>query len=102
MNVRWWRVALIYEENGAPHTHTFHARALTEKRARALVAERMQRDDFFVYGCHPSDPLPTAPPDEVIVADWGPYERSWDDPAVAALRSTLYALRRESGVERKA
>jgi len=91
VNVRWWRVALIYEDDGAPHTHTFHARALTEKRALALVVDRMARDDFHVYGCHPSEPLPTAPKEEKIVADWGPYLRSWEDPSIAYLRTQLEA-----------
>jgi len=77
MNVRWWR--------------TFHVRALTEKRARALVGDRAGRDDFAVYGCHPSEPLPTAKQTDEIVADWGPYRRSWDDPTVAHLRELLDA-----------
>ena len=89
MNVRWWRIAIVYEENGAPHTWTFHVRALTDKRAQALVRDRVGRDDFAVFGSHPSEPLPTAKQTDEIVADWGPYRRSWKDPTVAPLRALL-------------
>jgi len=89
MNVRWWRVAIVYEEDGAPNTWTFHVRALTEKRAHALVGKRLARDDFAVYVSHQSDPLPTAIQTDEIVADWGPYKRSWSDPTIAHLRDLL-------------
>jgi len=89
MNVRWWRIAIVYEDDGAPHTWTFHVRALTEKRALGLVTDRVERDDFGVIGCHPSEPLPTAKQTDEIVADWGPYRRSWDDPTISHLRALL-------------
>jgi len=88
MNPRWWRIAIVFEEEGAPRTWTFHVRAFTEKRARELVAERVGHP-FAVYACHPSDPLPRAPREDEIAADYGPWRRSWDDPAVAPLRALL-------------
>jgi len=89
VSVRWWRIAVVYEDDGAPHTWTFHVRALTEKRAQALVRERVGRDDFAVFGCFPSEPLPNAKQTDEIVADWGPYRRSWEDPTVAPLKGLL-------------
>ena len=91
MNIRWWRLAIVYEEAGDPWTWTFHVRAFTEKRARALVAKSAGREHFAVYVCHPSDPLPTAVQEEAVVADYGPYHRSWDDPGVHHLRADLLA-----------
>jgi hypothetical protein len=88
VNPRWWRIAIVYEDAGEPWTWTFHVRAFTETSARALVGERVDHD-FVVYGCHPSEPLPTAPRDEEIAADYGPWRRSWDDPTVAPLRERL-------------
>ena len=90
MNVRWWRLAIVYEESGEPWTWTFHVRAFTEKRARALVGESVGRAEFAVYVCHPSDPLPTALQQEAVVADYGPYRRSWDDVALRPLRARLH------------
>jgi len=81
---RWWRIAILYEEEGDPYTWTFHVRAFTEKRARELVAEQVGRE-FAVYVCHPSDPLPTAPRAEEIAAQYGPWKRSWNDPLIAPL-----------------
>jgi len=89
MNVRWWRVAVVYEDNGAPRTWTLHVRAFTEESARALVASRVGDRSFFVYACQPSDPLTKVANREEIVADYGPYERSWDDPTLAHLRAEL-------------
>lgn len=88
MNPRWWRIAIVYEDAGEPWTWTFHVRAFTEKSARALVVERVERQ-FVVYGCHPSEPLPTAPRHEEIAANYGPWKRSWDDPTIAPLRNLL-------------
>ncbi|MHC4953358.1 MAG: hypothetical protein ACYTGZ_05665 [Planctomycetota bacterium] len=79
MNIRWWRVAIIYEESGDPWTWTFHVRAFTEKRAIELAGKRAARTDFTVYTCHPSDPLPSAVQEEAVVAAYGPYHRSWAD-----------------------
>jgi hypothetical protein len=64
-------------------------RALTEKRAQALVRDRVGRDDFAVFGCFPSEQLPTAKQTDEIVADWGPYRRSWKDPTIRELRALL-------------
>ena len=88
MNPRWWRIAIVYEEDGDPWTWTFHVRAFTEKTARALVEARVDRE-FAVFGCHPSDPLLTAPREEAIAADYGPWRRAWDDPAMVPLRPLL-------------
>jgi len=85
---RWWRIAIVYEDQGIPYTWTFHVRAFTEKRARELVAAKADRA-FAVYVCHPSDPLPTAPREEEIAASYGPWKRSWADPALAPLRPLL-------------
>ncbi|MHC4939709.1 MAG: hypothetical protein ACYTHK_12120 [Planctomycetota bacterium] len=90
MNPRWWRIAILYEEDGTPWTWTFHVRAFTEKAARTLVEQRVDRE-FAVYVCHPSDPLPTAPREEEIAADYGPWKRDWDDPTIAELREKLPA-----------
>jgi hypothetical protein len=89
VSVRWWRVAIVFEDDGAPHTWTFHVRALTEKRAEALVRDRVGRDESAVDGCFPSEPLPTAIQTDEIVADWGPYRRSWNDPTIAHLKGLL-------------
>lgn len=78
MNPRWWRIAIFYEAAGDPWTWTFHVRAFTEKTAKALVAKRVGRD-HTVFGCFPSEPLPTAPREEAIAADYGPWHRDWGD-----------------------
>ena len=89
MNVRWWRVAVVFEKEGAPCTWTLHVRAFTEESARRLVEQRVGERPFFVYACQPSEPLTKVANREEIVADYGPYERSWDDPMLAGLRSNL-------------
>ncbi|MEM8883615.1 MAG: hypothetical protein AAGD14_06095 [Planctomycetota bacterium] len=86
MNPRWYRVAIFYEEDGHPFTWTFHVRAFTEKAAVGLVEEHVGRD-CTVFGCFPSDPLPTAPRHEEIAAHYGPWKRSWDEPG---LREALH------------
>lgn len=91
MNPRWWRVVLVYEEDGDPWTWTFHVRAMTEKKARALVAAEVGREDLAIFVCAPSAPLPTAPREDVIVANYGPWRRSWQDPTVEPLRQKLAA-----------
>jgi len=85
---RWWRIGAVYERCGALWTWTFHVRARSERTARALVAKRVGRP-HGVYVCHPSDPHLKVPRTEGIAADYGPYERSWDDPAVAHLKELL-------------
>jgi hypothetical protein len=85
MNPRWWRIGVLFEEQGAPWTWTFHVRAFSEESARRLVAERLGDRAFTVHVCHPSEPLPRAPREEEIAADYGPFRRSWDDPAVKQL-----------------
>ena len=85
---RWWRVGVVYDEGGDPFTQTFHVRAVTERKARALVAVALGRE-HAVHACHPSDPLHKVSRDEFIAATYGPYRRSWKDPAVSALRSLL-------------
>ena len=85
MNPRWWRIGLLHEEEGTPWTWTYHVRAFTEESARRLVAERMQGKRFDVFVCRPSEPLPRAPREEEIAAAYGPFRRSWSDPALRAL-----------------
>jgi len=81
MTLRWWRIGVLFERDGAPHTQTFHVRARTERNARRLVDGAMGRTPFEVYVCHPSDPMPQAPQIEEIAATYGPWRRSRDDPA---------------------
>ena len=83
--LRWWRIGALLERDGGPWTWTFHVRALSERRARALVAERVGVE-HRVYVCHPSDPLPKAPVKDEIAAEAGPFRRSWADPMMAALK----------------
>ena len=52
------------------------------------MAKRVDRE-FAVYVCHPSDPLPKAPREEEIAANYGPWRRSWKDPTIAPLRNLL-------------
>ena len=85
---RWWRIGVVYEEDGAPWTWTFHVRALSERTAKALVAERVGRP-HGVHDCHPSDPHLKAPRTEEIAVDYGPFRRSWNDPTIAPLKETL-------------
>ena len=89
MNVRWWRVAVVFEDAGEPCTWTLHVRAFTDESARRLVAQRVGARPFLVYACQPSEPLTRVANKEEIVADYGPYRRSWDDPMVAHLRRSL-------------
>ena len=91
MNVRWWRVGVCYEEDGDPWTWTLHVRAFTEKRARELVAARVARARLHVYACAPSEPLLRVEQKEEIVAEYGPYRRSWLDPALADLHGRFAA-----------
>ena len=86
MTPRWWRVGVILERDGDPWTWTFHVRAPTEKSARALVAGHIGEESFTVHVCHPSDPLLHVANREEIAAHYGPYRRSWEDPAMAQWR----------------
>ena len=88
MTVRWWRLGILYEEEGAPWTWTFHVRARTENKARALVTARVGRP-HGVYACVASDPLLRVEQVEEIVAEAGPFRRSWNDSTVAGLRALL-------------
>ena len=88
MKIRWWRIGVVYEDDGAPHTKTFHVRARQEKGARALVAGRVDRE-HAVYACAPSEPLLRVKDVEEIVAEYGPYQRSWDDPDLKSLKALL-------------
>jgi hypothetical protein len=87
--LRWWRIGVLLERAGDPWTWTFHVRALSERKARALVAARVDSvHDLFI--CHPSEPLNIqGRSDEEIVADYGPYRRSKDDPMLAELLEKL-------------
>jgi hypothetical protein len=85
--LRWFRLSLYLERDGDPWTWTFHVRALTEANARRLVAERLGGKAHVVFACEPSEPLTRAEQKEEIVADYGPYHRSWEDPAMAPLRN---------------
>jgi hypothetical protein len=86
MKLRWWRLSVLLERDGAPWTWTFHVRAFTEANARRLVAERLSGEAHTVYACEPSEPLAKVAPPEEIIADYGPYRRSWEDPAMAPFR----------------
>lgn len=83
---RWWRVGVLLERDGAPWTWTFHVRAFTEKSARSLVEARVGEVRHVIYACHASEPLLRAAREEAIAADYGPYRRSFEDPAIARLR----------------
>ena len=91
MTPRWWRLGVLVEREGAPWTMTFHARARSEAGARRLVAERLPGERHAVYACRKSEPIPKLPREEDVAAVFGPYRRSWDDPAVAKLRGLLGA-----------
>ena len=82
---RWWRVAVWFETDGDPFTQTFHVRAVTERKARALVDEALGGREHTVYVSHPSDPLNKASREEYIAATYGPYRRNRDDPSIAEL-----------------
>jgi hypothetical protein len=82
---------VVVEREGEPWTWTFHVRAFTEEKARRLIEPRLQGARFAVFACVPSDPLLKAAPLEEIVADYGPWRRSWTDPALAPLRKLLDA-----------
>jgi len=88
MKLRWWRLSVLLERDGDPWTWTFHVRAFTEAGARRLVAERLRGEAHTVYALEPSEPLVKVAPQEEVVADYGPYRRSWDDPMLAELRPT--------------
>ena len=88
MKVRWWRLGILYEEQGAPWTWTFHVRARTERKARELVTARVNRP-HGVYACVASDPLLRVEQVEEIVAEAGPFRRSWNDPVMLPLRELL-------------
>ncbi len=85
MKVRWWRVGVIFEREGRPYTQTLHVRAFDEVSALRLVAQRIGVR-HHVYIAQPSEPLLRVKEVEEIVATYGPYERSWDDPDVGAWR----------------
>jgi hypothetical protein len=85
--LRWFRLSLYVEREGDPWTWTFHVRAFGEESARKLVAERLKGEAHTVYACEPSEPLSRAKPKEEIVADHGPYRRSWKDPMMAPFRT---------------
>jgi hypothetical protein len=85
-NLRWWRLSVLLERQGEPWTWTFHVRALTEAGARRLVAARLGGEAHRVYACEPSEPLAKVAPKEEIVADYGPYRRSWSDPMMRECR----------------
>ena len=89
MKLRWYRLAMVVEREGRPWTWTFHVRALTEAKARTLVEARAAGVRHAIYACVPSDPLTKVAPTEEIVADYGPYERSWEDPALEPLKPLL-------------
>jgi len=85
MKLRWWRLSVLLERDGDPWTWTFHVRAFTEVSARRLVADRLQGEAHTVYALEPSEPLVKVAPKEEIVADYGPYRRSSEDPMLAGL-----------------
>ena len=100
MTLRWWRICVVFPDDGAPWTRTFHVRARTERNARRLVQGAMGRAEYEVYVCHPSDPMPQAPQVEEIAARAGPWRRSWDDPVfAAALERARSDLRSPQGRE---
>jgi len=84
--IRWYRIGLLFERDGEPFTATYHVRALSGERARALVAERVG-GPHRVHACESSAPLRQVAEVEEIVAHYGPYRRSWNDPMVASLRA---------------
>jgi len=84
--LRWFRLSVLLEREGDPWTWTFHVRAMSEANAKGLVAERLSGEAHTVYACEPSEPLTKADPKEEIVADYGPYRRSWEDPMMAPFR----------------
>jgi hypothetical protein len=86
MKLRWFRLSLYVEREGDPWTWTFHVRAMTEASARRLVADRLSGEAHTVYACEPSEPLSKVEPKEEIVADYGPYRRSWEDPMLKPFR----------------
>ena len=85
---RWWRMGVLIERDGDPWTWTFHVRALSERRARGLVAQRVG-GEHQVYACHPSDPLPKARQIDEIAAEAGPFHRSWKDPLMIRIRNRI-------------
>jgi len=81
---RWWRIAIVFERDGDPWTQTFHVRARTEEGARRLVADRVG-SEHRIYACVASEPLARVEPRDEIVATYGPYRRSWEDPMLEAV-----------------
>ncbi len=86
--IRWYRVGLVFERDQTPFTWTFHVRAFTADAARRLAAARAGTP-HAVYVCQPSEPLRRVAQVEEIVAHYGPYPRSWNDPVVTPLRAAL-------------
>jgi len=87
--LRWYRVGIVLEREGEPCTWTFHVRAFTEAGALRLVEARLSGEAFAVHALQPSDPLLRATGGEEIVAEHGPWRRSWEDPTVAPLQPLL-------------
>jgi len=96
MKVRWWRVGVLFEKDDGPWTWTFHVRAFTEASARRLVAEKID-GAHEVYACVGSEPLMRVANREEIVADFGPYRRSWSDPALGVVSHQLSVIRKSRG-----
>ena len=88
MKIRWWRAGVLLEQDGDPWTWTLHVRARTESSARRVVAARVGRP-HAVYALQPSDPLLRVTDVEEVVADYGPYRRSWKDGTLAGMRALL-------------
>lgn len=88
MKVRWWRMGVVFERDGDPWTWTLHVRAFREEGARRLVAGKVAAP-HAVYACEPSDPLLRVADKEEVVADYGPYRRSWEDRTIAHLAGLL-------------
>jgi hypothetical protein len=96
MKVRWWRVGVLFERDGDPWTWTFHVRAFTEASAQRLVAEKVDAP-HEVYACVGSEPLMRVANREEIVADYGPYRRSWGDPAIEVVSHQSSVDRKKPG-----
>ena len=88
MRVRWWRMGVVFERDGDPWTWTLHVLAFHESGARRQVAGKVG-GPHAVYACQPSDPLLRAADTEEVVADYGPYRRSFEDPTIAHLEDLL-------------
>ena len=86
---RWWRIGVLIERDGDPWTWTFHVRALSERRARGLVAERVAAE-HRLFVCHPSEQLARARREDEIAAEAGPFRRSWQDPMMSELKEQAW------------